>query len=135
MANLDKSAIKAIEDGWFQRQIADSAYDQAVRKARGERTVIGVNKYVEDDENVEIETHPYDPQTERSQIDNLRRTRQQRDNNKIASLLAELKLVAQDESQNIMPITIELVKAQASMGDIVECLREIWGTYREMPVF
>ena len=135
MANLDKSAIKAIEDGWFQRQIADSAYDQAVRKARGERTVIGVNKYVEDDENVGIETHPYDPQTERSQIDNLRRTRQQRDNNKIASLLAELKLVAQDESQNIMPITIELVKAQASMGDIVECLREIWGTYREMPVF
>ena len=46
----------------------------------------------------------------------------------------ELKAVAEDESRNIMPITIELVKAGATMGDIVETLREIWGTYRETPV-
>ena len=49
-------------------------------------------------------------------------------------MLERLKTVAGDDSKNIMPITIELVKAGASMGDIVESLREIWGTYRETPV-
>ena len=60
--------------------------------------------------------------------------RDERDGEKLAALLEQLKAVAEDESQNIMPITIELVKAGASMGDIVETLREIWGTYRETPV-
>ena len=60
--------------------------------------------------------------------------REDRDDEKLAGLLEQLKAVAEDESRNIMPITIELVKAGASMGDIVECLREIWGTYRETPV-
>ena len=60
--------------------------------------------------------------------------RDDRDNQKLSGLLDRLKTVAGDDSQNIMPITIELVKAGASMGDIVESLREIWGTYRETPV-
>ena len=58
-----------------------------------------------------------------------------RDNNKIEKLLNELIEVAKDERQNIMPITIELVDAGATMGDIVEKLRTLWGTYRENPVF
>ncbi|MDP6351537.1 MAG: methylmalonyl-CoA mutase family protein [Alphaproteobacteria bacterium] len=126
--------IKAIEDGWFQREIADSAYDFAIRKANGSRPVIGVNKYIEADEKVEIETHPYDSETERRQIDNLHRVKDSRDGAKVARLLDELKVVARDESQNIMPITIELVKARASMGDIVETLKGLWGTYNENPV-
>ena len=60
--------------------------------------------------------------------------RAERDDDKLAELLRRLQAVAEDESQNIMPITIELVKAGATMGDIVETLREIWGTYRETPV-
>ena len=126
--------VKAIEDGWFQKQIADSAYDFALRKANGERTVIGVNKYVEEEEAFEIETHPHDPATERRQIEGLTRVKRERDNQKVARLLDELKEVARDESQNIMPVTIELVKARASMGDIVETLKETAGTYRETPV-
>ena len=126
--------IKAIEQGWFQKEIADSAYNDALRKASGERPVIGVNKYVEDGETPEVETHPYDPETETRQIAGLNKVRDERDNQKLAELLDRLKAVAGDDSQNIMPITIELVKAGASMGDIVESLREIWGTYRETPV-
>jgi len=126
--------IKAIEQGWFQKEIADSAYDYALRKASGERPVIGVNKYVEDGEAPEVETHPYDPETEARQIAALNKVRDDRDNQKLSGLLDRLKTVAGDDSQNIMPITIELVKAGASMGDIVESLREIWGTYRETPV-
>ncbi len=126
--------IKAIEDGWFQREIADSAYDIAMRKASGERPVIGVNKYVEDDEELPVETHPYDPETERRQVQNLQRVREQRDNERVARLLDELKTVARDESKTTMPVTIELVKARASMGEIVEALKGVWGTYRETPV-
>jgi len=126
--------IKAIEQGWFQKEIADSAYDYALRKASGERPVIGVNKYVEEGETPEVETHPYDPETEARQIAALNKVRDDRDNQKLSGLLDRLKTVAGDDSQNIMPITIELVKAGASMGDIVESLREIWGTYRETPV-
>jgi methylmalonyl-CoA mutase N-terminal domain/subunit len=126
--------IKAIEQGWFQKEIADSAYEDALKKASGERPVIGVNKYVEEGETPEVETHPYDPETEARQIAALNKVRDDRDNQKLSGLLDRLKTVAGDDSQNIMPITIELVKAGASMGDIVESLREIWGTYRETPV-
>ena len=54
---------------------------------------------------------------------------------RVRSLLAELQQDAKDSSTNLMPVTILLVKAGATMGDIVEALREIWGTYRETPVF
>ncbi len=127
-------ALKAIEQGWFQKEIADSAYDHALRKASGERPVIGVNKYVEKEAQVDIETHPYDPATERRQIANLKKVRATRDARNHARLLEELKTVARDENINLMPITIELVKAGASMGDIVETLKGVFGTYRETPV-
>jgi methylmalonyl-CoA mutase N-terminal domain/subunit len=126
--------IKAIEDGWFQREIADSAYRQALEKESGEKTVIGVNKYVEDNETVDIATHPHDPDTERRQIEALERTRRERDNDRVARLLDELEAVAVDESANIMPITIELADAGASAGEIVARLKKLWGTYREVPV-
>ncbi len=126
--------LKAIEDGWFQREIADSAYDFALRKASGERPVIGVNKYVEPEDKPDIETHPYDPATELRQVENLKRIKRERDNRRVSTLLEKLKEVARDESANIMPITIELVKANASMGDIIETLKTVWGTYRERPV-
>ena len=130
--------LKAIEDGWFQREIADSAYDFALRKASGERPVIGVNKYVDDGPGskggAKVETHAHDPETEARQIKALYKVRKERDNQKLSQLLDELRNVAGDESQNIMPVTIGLVKAGATMGDIVETLRELWGTYRETPV-
>ena len=126
--------VKAIEDGWFQQEIADTAYNYAIRKADGERPVIGVNKYVEDEDEMDIETHPYDPETERRQLAGLEKTRQERDNPQVERLLQKLREFAADESQNLMPITIELVHARASMGEIVETLRELWGSYRETPV-
>ena len=127
--------IAAIEKGWFQRRIADSAYDQAIRKANGERPVIGVNAFVEEDEEAPVATHPYDPETERRQIENLRRTRRERDNAKVSALLDELRRVAANEAENVMPVTIALADARASMGEIVETLRGLWGSYRETPVF
>jgi methylmalonyl-CoA mutase cobalamin-binding domain/chain len=127
--------IKLIEQGWFQKHIADFAYETALRKQSGEKPVIGVNRFVEKEEHVDIEIHPYDQSTADRQIARTRRVRAERDNALIERLLDQLVAVARDESQNIMPITIELVKNGATMGDIVEKLKVVWGTYRETPVF
>ena len=127
--------IKLIEEGWFQRQIADFAYQTALRTQSGEKPVIGVNRYVEDEKDVEIETHPYDPSTAERQIARLGKTRESRDEAKVQALLRKLKDVALDESDNLMPVTIDLVREGATMGDIVETLKQVWGTYREVPVF
>ncbi len=127
--------IKLIEEGWFQKQIADFSYETALRKQSGEKPVIGVNTMVEEDENQEIETHPYEPSTAARQIARTKKVRAERDNAKVAMLLDKLVEVASDETQNIMPVTVELVREGATMGDIVEKLKAVWGTYRETPVF
>ena len=127
--------IKMIKEGWFQKHIADYAYDTAVRKANGQKPVIGVNSYVDKDEKFDVELHPHDPTSEKRQIDRLKRIGHERDNERVDALLEKLVQVAKDPSENIMPVTIELVRAGASMGDIIERLKKVWGTYRENPVF
>jgi methylmalonyl-CoA mutase N-terminal domain/subunit len=127
--------VKLTEQGWFQRRIADFAYETALKKASGEKPVIGVNKYVMADEKFDIELHPYDATTATRQIDGLNKVRRERDNAKMQKLLDKLVTVANDPMQNMLPVTIELVEAGASMGDIIEKLKTVWGTYRESPVF
>ena len=85
--------------------------------------------------NQEIETHPYDSTTADRQIARTKRVREERDNAKVEMLLDKLVSIAKDETRNIMPITIELVREGATMGDLVEKLKSVWGAYRETPVF
>ena len=127
--------VKLIEEGWFQRQIADFAYETATKKASGEYPLIGVNRFAEEDEKLDVELHAHDETITERQSGRLNQVRETRDEAKVQQLLKELVEVAKDESKNMMPVTVELVKAGASMGDIVEALRELWGTYRETPVF
>ena len=128
-------AIRLIEEGWFQKQIADFAYETALRKQNGDKPVIGVNKFTMAEELHEVETHPYDPGTAERQIARTRQVRATRDEPKVQGLLDALVDAAKDETRNIMPLTIELVENGATMGDIVEKLKGLWGTYRETPVF
>src|SRR5215467_13521790 len=128
-------AVAAIEKGYFQAAIADSAYSYAKRKEFGERTVVGVNKYVDPPEPPNIQIHKIDPDVERRQIARLRKTRTDRDNSKVNQLLDQLANDASDTSKSVMPATIELVKARASMGEIVQHLKKVFGTYVETPVF
>ena len=127
--------IALTEQGWFQRRIADFAYETARRKASGEKPVIGVNRYADPEERSDIELHPYDATTAGRQLARLARVRRERDEARVQALLAELVTVAKDETRNIMPVTIDLVAAGATMGDIVQTLQRLWGTYRENPVF
>jgi methylmalonyl-CoA mutase cobalamin-binding domain/chain len=127
--------IKLLQEGWFQKHIADFAYDTALRRQSGDNPLIGVNRMVESDEKFDIELHPYDPTTAERQIARTQRVRRERDEAKVQELLKTLVAVAKDETQNIMPVTIELVREGATMGDLVETLKTVWGTYRETPVF
>ncbi len=127
--------IKLIEEGWFQKHIADFAYETALKKQSGDKPVIGVNQYVMEGVNEDIAVHPYDPTTAERQIARTRRVRAERDEAALQSLLVRLVEVAKDENQNILPVTIELVRSGATMGDIVEKLKTVWGVYRETPVF
>ena len=128
--------IAAIEKGWFQKEIADFAYDIASRKATGEKVVIGVNKNVQPAEAEEpIEVHRIDPETERRQISNLRDVRERRDSGEAGRLLRQLRETARDESANLMPVAIECVKARCTMGEMVNALREVFGSYQESPSF
>jgi methylmalonyl-CoA mutase N-terminal domain/subunit len=127
--------IKAIEAGWFQREIADTAYEAARRKASGEQTVIGVNTFVEPAELPRIEIQTVDPAVEARQVARLRQVRARRDEARVGALLERLTREARDPGVNLMPVTIELVKARATMGEIVNRLRLVFGTYVERPVF
>ena len=128
-------AIHAIEEGYFQKAIAQSAYDHAKRKQTGEQVTVGVNKYVDPPEPAPVQIHRTDPDAEARQLQRLRTVRMRRDNALIDQLLNQLAELAQDPSRNLVPITIDLVKARASMGEIVQRLRAVFGSYVETPAF
>jgi len=128
--------VAAIEAGWFQREIADFAYDEALRRASGERVVVGVNRYVEPpQEEQPIEVHRLDPETEARQVEHLRRVRASRDGERVDELLVRLRAAARDESANLMPATIAAVEARATMGEVVGALEDVFGRYRENAAF
>jgi methylmalonyl-CoA mutase cobalamin-binding domain/chain len=127
--------IKAVEEGYFQHEIADSAYDTARRRASGLQPLIGVNRFVEPAAPVPVPIHKVDAAVEARQIARLRETRSRRDGARVKTLLDRLEAEARDPAANLMPVTIEAVKARATLGEIVARLRAVFGTYVEKPVF
>jgi methylmalonyl-CoA mutase cobalamin-binding domain/chain len=128
--------VAAIEQGWFQQQIADFAYGEALRRAAGERVVVGVNRYVDPPgQEQAVQVHHIDPSTERRQTEHLREVRARRDAGRVDQLLARLAATARNEEANLMPATIEAVEAQATMGEIVGALEAVFGRYQEHAVF
>ena len=127
--------IAAIEDGWFQREIAESAYATARRRASGELPVIGVNKHVEPAAPSPVEIHRVDAEVEARQLARLKAARAGRDEGRVQALLDRLAAEARHPALNLLPVTIELVRHRASLGEIVNRLRNIWGSYVERPMF
>jgi methylmalonyl-CoA mutase N-terminal domain/subunit len=127
--------LAALERNFFQREIADSAYAYQMAMERGERVVVGVNKYQEPEpEEPTIALHKVDPRAEAIQRERLARVKAGRDGAKVAKLLGELQEVARGDG-NLMPPTIECVRAYATGGEIVKVLREVFGRYQETPIF
>ncbi len=129
-------AVEAAQQNFFQMALAESAYQYQKGKERGELTVVGVNKYVDAQQTSEIPfaLHQVDPDTEARQTQRLARVKRDRDTPKSERALKELADVAHGD-ENLIPPTIEAVKAYATLGEIVKTLKDVFGTYVESPVF
>ncbi|TPI42897.1 methylmalonyl-CoA mutase [Mesorhizobium sp. B3-1-9] len=125
-------AVKLVEDGWFQQKLADSAYVTFQKIDAGEKISVGVNRYVDEtSRSAEVHIHPYDEACTQLQIDRLQAARADRDNARVRQLLKELAEQARSDDVNLLPKTIEAVKAKATLGEICAALREVWGAYAE----
>jgi methylmalonyl-CoA mutase, N-terminal domain len=125
--------VEAVKHGFPQREIADAAFDLQTEIDSGRRTVVGVNRYTEGDE-LATEILRIDPALERKQIDRVRAARADRDEPLVAATLAAIKDAA-DGHVNLMPRLIDAARAHVSEGEIVQTLQQVWGDYREQPVF
>jgi methylmalonyl-CoA mutase N-terminal domain/subunit len=127
--------VACIESGWFQQEIADAAYRYQLAKESGELRVVGVNAYRDAEaEPMPFEIHRVDPQVERRKVRELREFRRTRDQARLEERLEELREAAAGD-ENLMPATIEAVRARATGGEIVEAVRSVFGSYVEHAVF
>ena len=120
-------ALNAIERGYMQREIQNAAYDAQKAIEREEDIVVGVNKF-QVDENIDIERMAVDPAIEQSQRAKLAVLRENRDDAKVAELRAKIENAAQG-TENLMPLFIEAVESDMTLGEIANILRGIWGEY------
>lgn len=125
--------VKAIEAGYIQREIQKSAYEKQRRIDEGEITVVGVNKY-QIEEDIQLDILRIDENIVKKQIDRLREFRQNRDNSKVNEMLENLKKRA-EKDENLMPYILECVKAKATLGEITDALREVFGEYQAPQIF
>jgi methylmalonyl-CoA mutase, N-terminal domain len=125
--------VEAVKRGFPQREIADAAFALQQEIDSGQRTVVGVNAYREGAE-PETPILRIDPALERKQVERLRAVKANRDTATVERSLAELKAAA-DDGRNLMPVLLDAARAQVSEGEIVHALQQVWGDYREQPVF
>lgn len=125
--------VSAIEKGFPQREIHDSAYQYQKAVERGEQVIVGVNKYAMESEPAEVPILVIDEAVRDHQVERLGQTRSRRDAGAVANALDNLKLAAQ-QNENTMPATIEAVRAYATLGEICSALRDVYGVYEE-PAF
>jgi len=126
--------VKAIEQGYPQREIAEAAYRYQKAVDEGRRTVVGVNKYVLEGEKMEIPILKIDPRVEEEQRERLAKLRKRRDNTKVRKALDDLKAACASKDNVMYPI-LEAVRAYATLGEICGAMKEVFGTYVEPPMF
>jgi len=122
--------VEAVEKGFPQREIQDSAYQYQKALERGEQSIVGVNKYAMQDEPQEVPTLVIDESVRSHQIARLEQTKARRDNGSVVKALDNLKKAA-ERGENTMPATIEAVRAYATLGEICSALRDVYGVYEE----
>jgi methylmalonyl-CoA mutase N-terminal domain/subunit len=126
--------IPAIEENFFQREIADASFRYQAEVEAKQRVVVGVNRYVADEE-APIELLRVDPALETKQIERVQATRAKRDSATVEAALTALKAGAATSDVNLMPLIIDASREYVTMGEMCDALREVWGVWRETPVF
>ncbi len=126
--------IPAIEAGYFQKEIADSAYRYQQELEKKEKFVVGVNEFVEEDEKIEIPILQIPPEVEIKQVERLKALRARRNNKKAEESLGKIKAAA-IHNKNLMPVLIEAAENYVTLGEMVNVLKEVFGVYEESVVF
>jgi methylmalonyl-CoA mutase N-terminal domain/subunit len=127
--------IPAIKENFFQREIAEASFRFQREVEAGERVIVGVNRYEDAGDEEEIDLLHIDPALEQKQIERVTALRARRESGAAEEALARLKRDAARDDVNLMPAIIEASKAYVTMGEMCDALREVWGTWRETPVF
>jgi methylmalonyl-CoA mutase N-terminal domain/subunit len=126
--------VEAIKENFFQREIADASFRYQSELEARQRIVVGVNRY-ELDEERPLELLQIDPALEGEQIARVQALRARRDSAAVESALARLRDDAAHEDRNLMPPIVDAARAYVTMGEMCDALREVWGIWRETPVF
>lgn len=122
-------ALAAIERGWIQNEIHQAAYAYQMSIERGERIIVGVNRF-QTEEPLRIPIFRLDPAVEKAQLERLRHVRASRSQTEVAERLAELERTARSNS-NLMPAIFSAAVAHVTLGEISDCLRRVFGEHRE----
>jgi len=126
--------VAAIKENFFQQELAEASFRYQSEVEAGQRVVVGVNRYKLEGE-PELEILRIDPDLERQQIERVRALRASRDTAAAEAALARLKEDAAHDDRNLMPPIVEAARAYVTMGEMCDALREVWGVWRETPVF
>jgi methylmalonyl-CoA mutase N-terminal domain/subunit len=126
--------VKAIEQGFFQREITRAAYEYQMALSRKKKFHVGVNEFVNSGQTLEIPLLEIDEAVERDQVAFLKGTKEGRDNGAVRQALEDLKAAAAG-GRNLMPPLLECARRYVTLGETSDALAEVFGTYREQPFF
>ncbi|MCB0065393.1 MAG: methylmalonyl-CoA mutase, partial [Caldilineaceae bacterium] len=130
IAKIDKlgGALRAVEEGFIQREIQDAAYKTQRAIERNEQIVVGVNQY-QTDETIKPELLRVDEQVRIDQMAALQKLRSERDNDAVQNVLSRIEQAARTPNAPLMPLFVEAVEAYATLGEICDTLRGVFGEY------
>ena len=126
--------VEAIEKGFFQREIAEASYRYQKEIDSGDRTIVGVNDFVQEGEKITIPVLKIDPEVERLQIERTQKVRRDRNNKKVEKAIDGLRKASEGD-ENVMPHIVKAVREYATIGEIFEVWRELWGEWDEPKIF
>jgi methylmalonyl-CoA mutase N-terminal domain/subunit len=126
--------VAAIEQNFMQREIAEASFRYQSEVEAEQRIVVGVNRYRQEDEQP-VEILRIDPALERKQVERVRALRARRDSGAVEQALARLEQDAARDDRNLMEPILEASRAYATIGEMCDALRRVWGVWRETPVF
>jgi len=126
--------LAAIDEGFFQREIADAAYRYQREIERGEKVVVGVNRLQNEYDTLNIDLLKIDPAVERKQRERLQRLRSKRSSSRVTDTLDALREGARGDA-NLMPLILSCARAYCSEGEIIGSLKEVFGVYKETAIF
>jgi methylmalonyl-CoA mutase, N-terminal domain len=129
-----EGVLREIESGWFQREIAESAYVLERKVNDGRHIVVGVNAFLEGNDEPPPETLHIGPEAEEQQLKRLAAVKHDRDSDAVERVLARVRADAADPTVNLVPALLDAAHAYATVGETIDALADVFGRYREQPV-